>query len=98
MLRVAPRRSASLLVTAEVALALMLLIGAGLLLKSFSRLTHVDPGFNASHLLIMRTDFTRQTMPPERMKFYCGTARETGAVAWRGQCNHRRSAGSGRRH
>ena len=64
------RRSASLLVTAEVALAVILLIGAGLLLKSFSRLTHVDPGFNAGHLLIMRTDFTRQTMPPERVKFY----------------------------
>ena len=64
------RRAASLLVTAEVALAVMLTIGAGLLLKSFSRLTHVDPGFNAGHLLIMRTDFTRRTLPPERVRFY----------------------------
>ncbi len=63
-------RAGSLLVTAEVALAVMLMIGAGLLLKSFYRLTHVDPGFNASHLLLMRTDFNRQTSPTERVAFY----------------------------
>jgi putative ABC transport system permease protein len=64
------RRAASLLITAEVALAVMLMIGAGLLLKSFSRLIHVDPGFNAQHLLIMRTEFTRNTSPTERVQFY----------------------------
>jgi len=64
------RRAASLLIMTEVALAVMLTIGAGLLLKSFWRLTHVDPGFNAEHLLIMRTDFTRNTSPTERVQFY----------------------------
>ncbi len=64
------RRAASTLVTAEVALAFMLMIGAGLLLKSFSRLTHVNPGFNASHLLIMRTEFNRNTSRAERVTFY----------------------------
>jgi putative ABC transport system permease protein len=64
------RRAASLLVTAEVALAFMLMIGAGLLLKSFSRLTHVDPGFNAAHLLILRSDFSRNTSRTERVQFY----------------------------
>jgi putative ABC transport system permease protein len=39
------------LVVAEVALALMLLIGAGLLIKSVGRLQRVDPGFDASRLL-----------------------------------------------
>ncbi|MEO7520742.1 MAG: ABC transporter permease [Gemmatimonas sp.] len=39
------------LVVAEVALALTLLIGGGLLLKSFIQLANVDPGFNATNLL-----------------------------------------------
>ncbi len=64
------RRAASILVTAEVALAVTLMIGAGLLLKSFSRLTRVNPGFNPSHLLTLRTDFARQTTPPRRAAFY----------------------------
>jgi putative ABC transport system permease protein len=64
------RRAASILVTAEVALAVMLMISAGLLLKSFSRLTSVNPGFNPSHLLTLRADITHQTTQPQRVAFY----------------------------
>ncbi len=44
----------SLLVVAEVALALALLLGAGLLINSFARLQRVDPGFDSRNVLTMQ--------------------------------------------
>ena len=44
-------RLRSLLVVSEVALAVVLMIGAALMLKSFSRLTHSNPGFRTDHAL-----------------------------------------------
>jgi predicted permease len=44
------------LVIAEIALSIVLLIGAGLLLRSFSRMRSVDPGFRSEHVIAMTLD------------------------------------------
>jgi putative ABC transport system permease protein len=48
------RRLGGVLVGAEVGLAALLLVGAGLLLRSLARLTDADPGFRPDRLLTMR--------------------------------------------
>ncbi|HJQ32696.1 MAG TPA: ABC transporter permease [Pyrinomonadaceae bacterium] len=49
-------RLRSWLVVAETALAMMLLVGAGLTVKSFWRLNHTDPGFDPSGVLTAQVD------------------------------------------
>ncbi|HMC58241.1 MAG TPA: ABC transporter permease [Candidatus Solibacter sp.] len=49
------RRTRAALVVAEVALALVLLTGAGLLMRTFAGLHSVDPGFNPRNVLTMAT-------------------------------------------
>jgi putative ABC transport system permease protein len=52
----AQQRLRSAFVTAELAVALVLLVGAGLLVKTFWKLRNVEPGFAADHLLTMRVE------------------------------------------
>ena len=51
-------RLRSLLVVAEVALSMMLLVGTGLMIRSFAQLTSVDRGFAPEHLLTAKLDFS----------------------------------------
>jgi predicted permease len=54
-------RFRSILVISELALACLLLVGAGLLLRSFLRVLDVDLGFNPSHAAAMQTDLPPAT-------------------------------------
>jgi predicted permease len=51
-------RAQGVFVAAEVALSLMLLVGAGLLIRSFGRVWAVDPGFEPSHVLTFGLSFS----------------------------------------
>lgn len=52
-------RIRSVLVISEIALALIPLVGAGLLIRSFYRLLDVDPGFRPQHILAMQVDLAQ---------------------------------------
>ncbi|HEY0764864.1 MAG TPA: ABC transporter permease [Pyrinomonadaceae bacterium] len=66
------KRLRGLLVMAEVAISLVLLIGAGLLINSFLRLRKVDPGFKTDNLLTMKIVLpdTKYERTAQRAAFY----------------------------
>jgi predicted permease len=61
-----------LLVVSEIALAVVLVVGAGLMLRSFATLQSVDPGFDHDGLLTFRLFLPSASYagPPEQMTFY----------------------------
>jgi putative ABC transport system permease protein len=56
------------LVVAEVALSLVLLVGAGLLLKSFAKLTNVDPGFDPQGVTATNITLAKQKYPTDERR------------------------------
>lgn len=62
----------SVLLVTEVALSLMLLVGAALLLKSFGKLTNVDPGFSAEGVLAFQVSLPATAYPEDsnRLAFF----------------------------
>ncbi len=65
------RRFQSFLVVVEIALALVLLVGAGLMIKSFRHLQQIDPGFSTENLLTLEMAIPRTKYPedPDRSAF-----------------------------
>jgi putative ABC transport system permease protein len=59
-------RVRSALVTGEIALGVMLLVGAGLLLRSLNRLAHVNLGFDPNHLLTASFDLSETRYNPDQ--------------------------------
>ncbi|HWF90118.1 MAG TPA: ABC transporter permease [Pyrinomonadaceae bacterium] len=77
------KRLRSVLVTAEVAISLVLLIGAGLLINSFLRLRNVDPGFRAENLLTMKIVLpdTKYERRAQRAAFYTNLIQRVQSLA-----------------
>lgn len=64
----AGKRTRSILVAVEVALSLVLLIGAGLMIKSFLRLQQMNLGFNPENVLAVNLSLSRSRYPEDRQQ------------------------------
>ncbi|MEE8477841.1 MAG: ADOP family duplicated permease, partial [Gemmatimonadales bacterium] len=66
------RKGRAFLVVSEMALAVMLVLGAGLLVRSFIKLTQVDPGLQTSNVLTVRLSLPSSEYPAneDRVQFY----------------------------
>ena len=61
-------RTQGVFVVVEIALALVLLVGAGLMIRSLTAALSVDPGFNADRLLVARVSFQVSDAGPDRIR------------------------------
>jgi putative ABC transport system permease protein len=90
----------STLIVAEFALALILLVGAGLLLRSFWRLQQVDIGFRPDHVLTARLWLPQPNIPStgpyarheSRLALYEEVLRRAHAAGCVGRCRRHRIA------
>jgi len=62
----------NVLIVCETALAMVLLVGAGLLFKSFLRVRGIDPGFKSEHILSLAVDLTpsKYPTPADQSRFF----------------------------
>ena len=68
------RRARGVLIVAEVALAFVLLVASGLLMRSFFKLLEIDPGFNATNVLTAGLPLTPEQHPdPVEVNAYLGS-------------------------
>jgi putative ABC transport system permease protein len=66
-------RTRSVLVVAQLALVLPLLVGAALLIRSFSALVEVDPGFRADNVVTLQLAIPRSKYPKDdEVAMFCG--------------------------
>jgi putative ABC transport system permease protein len=74
-------RTRAALVVTEVALATVLLMGAGLLIRSFQQLTEVDPGFRAENILTTQMSLSAERYPElaARSRFFRQATEELAA-------------------
>jgi putative ABC transport system permease protein len=75
------RRLHEALVVAEIALAVMLMAGAGLLMRSFARVQSAQRGFDSSNVLLLQVDLPRSyDSGPKRTAFFTEASRRLRAV------------------
>jgi putative ABC transport system permease protein len=68
--------------TIEIAVAVMVVAGAGLFLRTLDRLAEVDPGYHAEHVLTMRLilPLAQYPLPDQCLTFYQAVQREVAAI------------------
>ena len=78
----AGRRLRGVLVSAQVALSLVLLIGAGLQVRSLVRLLHVDPGFDTTNVLALEVSLPERSYPdgPAQSQYFAKAVEAVGAL------------------